>query len=447
MWKEGKRKEFGRKLDGQHKRGLRREQRAAWINIRKRWRAEMELRYTEKGVPHKFDTNVSAALVFDGRGTPRIPVSMVPIADTADSAPISPDKLETMLQVKGQLAGNPIENTCELAGRICYDSLGAGRNSASYWDHIRQVEHHSVLEHAWVTIRIEVHISDEGDFYDALINRRGIVVIRESKDNQNSVLRITANFRAILEFERWTDRKARSAFIHSSFTSINDLLHATLHAAGRERAPLVFPERGFKNLPTSYNILEPANNEERIITLYLSGSRGFSHEQVRHRMNMSQRSTRYCDESSSPYVEHPLITQLRQGELTEEERLTLADAETAKKFDVKAYDALVTVLQAKLTARGVDKVTARKQARGAARGCLGNSLKTELLFTASVEDWKGIIRQRANAAADAEIRIAYTDALQALKSSQYGQEFECFEMQPSPDGIGMIAIEKQETLK
>jgi thymidylate synthase ThyX len=49
-------------------------------------------------------------------------------------------------------------------------------------------------------------------------------------------------------------------------------------------------------------------------------------------------------------------------------------------------------------------VVGRKQARGAARGFLGNALSTELIFSASVAQWRRMIAQRDNEAADAEIR-------------------------------------------
>jgi thymidylate synthase ThyX len=86
----------------------------------------------------------------------------------------------------------------------------------------------------------------------------------------------------------------------------------------------------------------------------------------------------------------------------------------------------------------VDAFTARKQARGAARGYLGNALFTELIFSASVAQWRRILAQRLNAAADAEIREMAADVLPILKGCRYGSDFADMNTKPSPDGIGVV---------
>lgn len=47
-----------------------------------------------------------------------------------------------------QLQGTDAEKIIETAGRICYDSFGTGRSSDAYHEHIRDVGHGSVTEHA-----------------------------------------------------------------------------------------------------------------------------------------------------------------------------------------------------------------------------------------------------------------------------------------------------------
>jgi thymidylate synthase ThyX len=185
--------------------------------------------------------------------------------------------------------------------------------------------------------------------------------------------------------------------------------------------------------PWKTRIVPPANNNERFISFYLSGSRGFSHEQVRHRFGISQRSTRYCDESASPWVMHPLME--KYLEETKDQELSFGGVtvmSTAKSY----YDSVVAKLQPWLMSKGVDKLTARKQARGTARGFLGNALKTEMIFTASVNDWKIICGQRANDAADAEIRMMYEQVIDGLLHSQYVDEFKGMELVPARDGLG-----------
>jgi hypothetical protein len=60
-------------------------------------------------------------------------------------------------------------------------------------------------------------------------------------------------------------------------------------------------------LELTWQKTEDLSDDQANITLYLYGSRGFTHEQVRHRFAISQRSTRYVDEDGSPYIMHPLV--------------------------------------------------------------------------------------------------------------------------------------------
>jgi hypothetical protein len=169
---------------------------------------------------------------------------------------------------------------------------------------------------------------------------------------------------------------------------------------------------------------------------------GNSQEQCRHRFRMSQRSTRFCDESESPYVQHPLITQFMSdvmvsGTVKEEAKARMLSSESC---DKSTYDYLVMHLQSYLRDRGVEGTQARKQARGAARGFLGLALHTEMIFTTTVEGWRWMLSQRGTKLADAEIRVLYASGdhsvLSCLKASRYGHFFENFKTEDCPDGIG-----------
>jgi thymidylate synthase ThyX len=106
--------------------------------------------------------------------------------------------------------------------------------------------------------------------------------------------------------------------------------------------------------------------------------------------------------------------------------------------DRRTYDTTVSALQSYLISKGLDKITARKQARGAARGYLGNALASEMLFSAPVSGWRWIISQRASRLADAEIRTIYCQVLNELKRSRYGYYFDDYDLVDSPDGMGQI---------
>lgn len=172
---------------------------------------------------------------------------------------------------------------------------------------------------------------------------------------------------------------------------------------------------------------------------------GNSHELVRHGnfTAISQRSTRFVSEDESDWVDHPLVLKYNEALIQEKGVGDFVDSiENVKKVARSVYSDTVKRLQEWLTKSGADKLTARKQARGAARGYLGNALYTELIFSASVAQWKRMLRMRCSAPADAEIREVFAQALQALKGSRYAHCFEKFELQPSPDGLGQIAVEK-----
>lgn len=349
-----------------------------------------------------------------------------------------------------QLQGTPAEQLCELAGRCCYDSLGKGRPSFSKWvdpslgfddgsvegyhEHILQVGHGSVLEHFNCTIEVQFEKKTNALF--PLFNRPGLTI----RNDAQQYARFTLNPRVIIDWDGMTNIDQRSDETWSN--GWKQILSKLLH----KLAPHIVPDLRKDDFWDFYGarIVEPTYETEAWISLFVSGSRGLSHELVRHGdfTAISQRSTRFVDESESDWVEHPLTTQYMvehkygdpPGRYFEQDAVREAKS---------AYGQTVATLEPWLIARGLDKTSARKQARGAARGYLGNALYTELIFSASVAQWKRMLRQRASVFADAEIRELFCKALVELKRSRYGERFESFELQDSPDGIGQVAIERK----
>jgi len=405
------------------------------------------------------DPNIRARLVYDGQYL-NVPDEMKP--KCAD--------FRELMDRKKQLQGSNEEKLCELAGRICYDSLGGGRNSEAYWQHIREVGHLSVIEHARFTVAFDIR-----SLADALafLNRKGVWVNIEENHlpahaNEPDTLRATVNLRTLLEWNKWTER------IGGPYKSNGDRVGQALYSVVQPFVPLILPIDDPRVVPQGNSmrlparLVAPKDNEERYVSLYLSGSRGFSHEQVRHRMSMSQRSTRYVDENESPYVEHPntvqLLDRLNRNESRGQYEKIKGALDKAKDTAREAYVLLAAQLESALfdqmvVQKGVDRIeveadrklmvamcksTARKQARGAARGYLGNALLTEMIYTASVAEWRGIIALRLHEAADAEIRVLYAEVLRELKRSQYAREFNDMNMIPSPDGLGWVLGEPRE---
>jgi len=178
------------------------------------------------------------------------------------------------------------------------------------------------------------------------------------------------------------------------------------------------------------NILEHAHGstlEHAQYVFRISGvSRGLTHELVRHRAGtaVSQRSTRYVNESKTEWIKHPLI----EGN----DAATIA-FDRVEKIAKEAY---LDIMEA-LVSEGVPL----KQARGAARGVLGNALETSLTWSANIRAIRNIVEQRAHPAADAEIR-EFGMQLLAVMKQEAPVLFADYTESDSPDGLGKCAEAK-----
>jgi thymidylate synthase ThyX len=361
---------------------------------------------------------VIARLVWDGGDEVRIPEEM------GTPAP-------------NQMQGTPLERLSELAARVCYDSLGKGRSSPDLHKHLLDVGHHSVYEHAQVTIELAMAVLGR-----VFINRPGVWVSVERGD----ACRVTLNPRVILDWNIWSKASDVDDAIGRD-RAVGDALHHQMCPL----MPAVLGVRAPRGVDQSHSsrvrVVEPRHDEEKWVSLFFAGSRGFSHECVRHkfRTGVSQRSTRFVDEDGSPWVDHPLVQEFLVAEDVQKQvKDSLLERIDATKAWAKSAYAVVSVeLHKWLISKGVDKLTARKQARAAARGYLGNALYTELIFSASVGQWKRMLRLRCSVPADAEIRAVFAEALKELKRSRYAEDFEAFELRPSADGLGEIAVERR----
>lgn len=77
-----------------------------------------------------------------------------------------------------QLQGTPQENLCELAGRVCFDSLGKekGRPSSTYHPNILDMAHTSIYEHANFTVKFTDPFLGAFDWLASWVNRPGVWV-------------------------------------------------------------------------------------------------------------------------------------------------------------------------------------------------------------------------------------------------------------------------------
>jgi len=370
-----------------------------------------------------YDENIGAELVWDGGDEVRIPARLMP----RDGATMRAD----------QMQGSARERLGELAGRCCYDSLGTGRSSTEYHSHILQVQNTSVYEHCAFTLEFRrPRHSGSGPFAQDLcrwlFNRPELYV---DVDDEFNCARLTMNIRHALE---WCGKKPGYQCDPFYESVLQELAGVAPGIRALHRAAVNSPSNVYVG-----RVVEPRDDHERWISMFLYGSRGMSHEQVRHGdwTAISQRSTRYVDESESAWVEHPLVSEFRREYPNQAfDHDDNSDDNVADAIDRcrEVYRSVTSTLQEYLAHRGVDRVTARKQARGAARGYLGNALYTEMIFSASVAQWRWMLKQRLSAAADAEIRVMYSSVLRELRKSRYAESLSDMETRPSPDGIGEV---------
>lgn len=177
------------------------------------------------------------------------------------------------------------------------------------------------------------------------------------------------------------------------------------------------------------------------LSFFLSGvSRGLTHELVRHAIGIgiSQRSTRYVDESESDWQWHPLIAEL----IRDEEETELEWKQRRERCEMVARDTYQWIEQAvetRLQRRGIDRTNARKQARGAARGALGNALETSLVWTCNVRALRHVLEQRASSFADAEIRLE-ANAIYEAAYEYVPAYLSDYVKVPCEDGLGYALI-------
>lgn len=337
-----------------------------------------------------------------------------------------------------QLTSTNGDNLIEVAGRICYDSIGdvKTRNSNEYHKHIIDVNHSSTQEHLNITLQVDVSKTGISNWLIPLVNRPGTFVSELDRS-----LIITANVRAIREWDKFGRHDGYSNYLRDAF----------VHRA-KQICPLAVSDLEIPAHPIYPSISVPVDllpDDHIWCGFYIGGvSRGLTHELVRHKWQtaISQRSTRYVDESESEWVWHPLINTWAGVINSFLDRRSNDDSwfDTSlweiQKRGQEYYRNVYSILVRCLVASGLDKFTARKQARGAARGILGNALSTELIFSASLTQWKRIILMRASEHADAEIRLMANQVFEELRS-KFPTRFDGWTIAPCKDEIGYACSE------
>jgi thymidylate synthase ThyX len=373
---------------------------------------------------------MNASLVHDGGDTVYVPLAM------------------GQWRQEDQMQGTLQEQLMEVAGRCCYDSMGTGRPSREYHDNLLNVQkHYSVAEHVHFTVESMLSPIVWMGIPDCVVT---LV--------DGGLSRVTANLRHVLEWPNCVTMLVQdNQPIIEHVEGLIKEWELLLRWVGHTLAPSAIPKPAVA--VKHFTLGRPMRDAEAFVSLWLEDSRVWSHEMVRHRGNMSQRSGRFVDETDRVDCVHPLmrdyLDELGYFELAGIDdplppvkvldkttkvvhreavfkggKLDEAGATDRGKFLDRIaqhqtnanllYGDSVDRLQDWQMKRGIDKTTARKQARSAARYYLGNGLSTEMVFTASIRHWRHIFKMRRSPAADAAIRELMDLAHDLVKGSRYG---------------------------
>lgn len=135
-------------------------------------------------------------------------------------------------------------------------------------------------------------------------------------------------------------------------------------------------------------------------TVKFTVDRGVSHEIVRHRIaSFAQESTRYCNYSKDKFSNEITVIKPCFWEDSDDINSKYASWKMAMLYAENAYFALL-------------KAGATPQE---ARSVLPNSLKTEIVVTANIREWRNILKLRTSSAAHPQIREVMIPLLNELQ--------------------------------
>jgi thymidylate synthase (FAD) len=154
--------------------------------------------------------------------------------------------------------------------------------------------------------------------------------------------------------------------------------------------------------------------EHEKITVKFIIDRGVSHELVRHRIaSFSQESTRYCNYSKDKFDNQ--LTFIIPEWISDEEIEIAQDLSEFNYNDISETTKqwYFAMLRSEQT---YNDLTERGWQPQQARSILPNSLKTEIVVTANLREWRTIFEQRTSKKAHPQMREVMIPLLEELKS-------------------------------
>ena len=285
-----------------------------------------------------------------------------------------------------EIALNHPYKMIERVGRVCYKSENLIKDGSDiiFTKKILSFNHGSVLEHAYLVFEV----LDKELFYRLeSLHPHFLTFTNESR------LLMSGNFRAFYEL-----------YLHFNNKDYYPL-YAYLENIFKEVYPSNYKEYYQDNLfykLTKKDILSLSEEEKDVhlsLTILFITDRGVSHELVRHRLaSYAQESTRYCNYAKDKFA-HEISFIKPLGLTSNQEEIWKKAMEEAE----RSYFALLE--------NGAKAEVARS--------VLPNSLKTEIVCTCVLKEWKHIFMLRTDTKAHPDIRYIMNETKNYFKERGY----------------------------
>lgn len=247
----------------------------------------------------------------------------------------------------------------EMAGRTCYKSEDkiTEDSAKEFVDRMIKSGHGAMLEHGTLYFNIPVKVDEAGNFLDEVPTWTKCKLVQSEKGNWWA---ITTNLRVMVE--------------HFAPEYTEDLIEKYL--------------------------CEPTEYHEKRHTVKFVCDRGVSHEFVRHRVfSFAQESTRYCNYSKDKFDNE--ITFIMPCWMDEEELASYGPYHTVCRSKTPESIFIASLNNAEQDYKSLIDMGWKPQQ---ARAILPNSLKTELVMTGFVSDWKHFFELRDAGSAHPQAR-------------------------------------------
>lgn len=255
-----------------------------------------------------------------------------------------PDDMEIGPRMVREELLSSVYRQIEIAGRTCYKSEDkiTDMSAKEFVERMVKSGHGAMLEHG--TVYLLLNMASRQQYFKYCSNPYSVANSTGEAEKGTWLGFVTTNYRVLVE-NNWLD----------------DLQY----------------------------ICEPGKEHEKRVTVKFVCDRGVSHEFVRHRVfSFAQESTRYCNYSKDKFG-NELTFIIPSWLYYEEQQFTdKNDSSCSIRTDLSEHEYFIDLLlEAERTYNFLVQYCGWKPQQ--ARAVLPNSLKTELIMTGTIEQWKG----------------------------------------------------------